>query len=286
MKKKLLQLAVALESATKAFKAEKDATKKKALEAAKKKALAEYNLVLDSVVESERKKESGEDESKEDEDEGEDGEEDPTDHMAALQQHVPQADGENDQQYQDRLAAIKTHATKAGAAPAGGSEDESEEEEDESEAFAGTPPKPGAVPGGAPQQQARHKETAAVRKFRKENPVLYGEIMTKARETVGAERSDFKTLKQRLDILESENRALRLDKTIAACDAMLKEAGIPADIMTAADLVKLDSGARKREVARLKLSMGRGQESESRYFGLPKATGSGTANFLENIDLG
>ena len=258
MKKELLKLAVALETATKAVKAEKDSKKRTALESDRKKAQAAFNALMVKVTEAEKVKEGEEEgEAKEaegEEEEGEDEGADPAAHMAALKAHVPQHDDENDQQYADRLTAIVGHAGAA-SAPAGepdGDEAEGEEEAEDGEGE-GLPPMP---PKKAEKsKESRHRESAAVRQFRKESPRLYAEVMTNMRETLGAERRDFKSVKTRLEALESENRSLRLERDLGVCEKMLTEAGIPHKYLAAGDLLKLDEAGRKREISRTKLIM-------------------------------
>ena len=235
------------------------------LEAARKKAQDEFNALVLKVNEAEKCQSEDENEAEgeaEDED-GEDEDADPAAHMAALKAHVPQGDGENDQQYSDRLTAIVGHAGKATAPAASGEEeDEAEDEGDLTITHKGDGDGDGPPPPekkGAPMQQrgkeARHRETAAVRAFRKENPRLYAEVMTNMRETLGAERKDFKSVKASLEALESENRALRLDRDLGICEKMLNEAGIPRQYLAAGDLLKLDEAGRKREITRTQAIM-------------------------------
>lgn len=247
MKKKLRQLAVALEGAKNAARAEKDEKKRTALQETAKKLQTQFTTLLVQAGKAEQAREA---EGREEEEEAEDeGEADPAAHMDAMKAHVPMQDGENDQQYTDRLNAIMGHAAGAAGAAKPGADGEAEGEEEEDES--GLPPKgKGAQEPGQESNRGRHRETAAVRAFRQESPNLYKELMTTMREAVSVERSDFKGLKQRVDSLERENRALRLDKDLGMCEALLTEAGIPRKYLTAGDLVKLDESARKREISR------------------------------------
>lgn len=273
MKKKLQKLALALETAAYKAKTEKDPQKKALAEAAKKKAQEEFNVALQAHVEAEKKREAegGEEET---EDEDEDADADPASAMNALKAHVPQHDGENDQQYADRLSAIQKHASGAGVSAAPGEGETEDETEDEDMP---TPPAAGAAPKVAGKESRRARESAVVAKFRKESPMLYRELMNQARETFGAERADFKTLKSRLDALESENRSLRLERDLGACERMITESGIPTEYLAAGDLIKLDESGRKREIARIKLVME--SAGGARVFSGERAASGGAEEF-------
>ena len=256
MKKKLLQLAVALETANSAARAAKNAEAKKPLVEAATKARQAFNAALEAERKETEKREAAGEEAEPETEEGDEAP-DPAAHMAALKAHVPQGETENDQQYSDRLDAITKHASAAGAAAEPDGDEAEGEEEAEGESF-------GAEPGKKPPMQqsaggvkglARHRESAIVSKFRKEQPRLYAEVMTTMRETVGAERHDFKAVKVRLSALESENRDLRLERDLGICTAMLTEANIPAGVMKPGELLKLDEADRKTTINRMRMLM-------------------------------
>lgn len=240
MKKKLQEAVKLLEKATAAVKAEKDAKKKAALEAEREKA----QLALTKLLEAEMKKDEEEEdeagshkEGEEDEEEDEDGEEDP---LAALKGHVPQSEGENDQQYADRLAAIMGHSAKGAKAEKAAAKENEDEDE-----------------GGKKEKKEakRHRESGLVRKFRTEQPRLFAEIMEGARATLNVERMDIKGLKETIKKQERELNGLRLERDLGICENMLKEAGIPAKYCSAGRLLKMEESDRKEEIARLLLIM-------------------------------
>lgn len=277
MKKNLREAVKLLESATAKWKAEKDAKKKATLEAERDKAQQAFMKLVEAEEKKEKAVKEGEEEA-----EGEDEEdEDTVDHAAALSAHVPQQDGENPQQYSDRLAAITAHAKAAGATAEPGEEDEDEDEG----GMPPMPPKGGAKPGAPKppmQQSARRHESADVKKFRESQPKLFAEVMTTLRENLGADRLDFKGLKKLVESQASELRSLRLSSDLAACQAMLKEAGIPSKYLTAGDLIKLDESARKRELAKITMIME--SAGVSRVFGGGNLGGGEDTGNFEGLD--
>ena len=163
--------------------------------------------------------------------------------MDLIKKLIPQNADESEADYGSRIDAIKGHFGKG---------------EVEAEAEGAFEPAMGAdeKPSDKPKMEAaRSRESASVSKFRKESPNLYRAMMASLRESLGAERLDFKGVKEDNAKLRTEVSGLRLERDLAEAERSLGEAGIPAQYLAPADLVRLEEGERARLIERTKMIM-------------------------------
>ena len=163
--------------------------------------------------------------------------------MDLIKKLIPQNADESEADYGSRIDAIKGHFGKG---------------EVEAEAEGAFEPAMGAdeKPSDKPKMEAaRSRESASVSKFRKESPNLYRAMMASLRESLGAERLDFKGVKEDNAKLRTEVSGLRLERDLAEAERSLGEAGIPAQYLAPADLVRLEEGERTRLIERTKMIM-------------------------------
>lgn len=161
------------------------------------------------------------------------------DKLAALKKLMPKNADESEDAYGARVAEVEALFGKE-------TEAEAEPKDDE----------PAVDELGKPKMEsARSRESASVSKFRKDSPNLYRAMMASMRESLGAERLDFKGVKEDNAKLRTEVSGLRLERDLAEAERSLNEAGIPAQYLAPADLVRLEEGERTRLIERTKMIM-------------------------------
>lgn len=161
--------------------------------------------------------------------------------MDLIKKLIPQNADESEADYSTRMDAIKGHFGKKEVEAEGAFEPAMDDKE---------------TPKAEPKQEsARSRESAQVATFRKESPNLYRTMMASLRESLGAERLDFKGVKEDNAKLRTEVSGLRLERDLAEAERTLSEAGIPAQYLAPADLVRLEEGERTRLIERTKMIM-------------------------------
>lgn len=227
------KLVLKLEESDKSVKAETNADKKKALIVEAGKVREELRILMEAEDEGAA---AGDDTGAAGAGHDGTGEDPAADKLAALKKLVPQNEGESEADYGKRCGELEALFGGKGEAEA------------EVEAEAENEAKPKLESG-------RMRESAVVADFRKKSPNQYRAIMAALRESLGAERLDFKGLKEDNRNLRTEVGNLRLERDLAEAERELTEAGIPAQYLAPADLVRLDESARKRTIERTKLMM-------------------------------
>lgn len=228
------KLVLKLEESDKSVKAETNADKKKALVEAAAKVREELRNLMEAETEGEV---AGDDTGA-----AGAGHDDAAADMDLIKKLVPQHENESEADYGSRIDAIKGHFGK---------------KDGEAEAEAITEPAMDASAAPAPkaQESGRMRESAVVADFRKKSPNQYRAMMAALRESLGAERLDFKGVKEDNQRLRTEVGNLRLERDLAEAERQLVEAGIPPQYLAPADLVRLDESARTRTIERTKLMM-------------------------------
>ncbi len=174
--------------------------------------------------------------------EGEDGSDGDDDAMDNLKKHMPMKDGEDEEAYKTRVKTAMGHAGKAGLAEEGEEAEEEETEEEEAEEGGFAPPK---------KESVKFRESAALKTFRKESPKLFAELTTNVRESLGAERKDFKALRESVNTLTVENKRLKLERNLGVIEKQLAEAGIPREFLAPGDLIRMSESQRKRQITQV-----------------------------------
>lgn len=223
------KLVTKLEESDKAIKAETDGAKKKTLATEADKLRVELQKLLVEDEAFPPKAEPGKDDA------GADHPDAAAD-LAMIKSLIPQNADEADEAYAERVKQVEALFGKKEAAPEAEMGHEPGDEKPKTES-------------------AKMRESAIVAKFRKESPNQYRAMMAALRESLGAERTDFKGLREDNQKLRAEVNSLRLERDLAEAERQLNEAGIPAQYLAPADLVRLDESARARIIERTKLIM-------------------------------
>lgn len=225
--KEVKRLVAKLEESDKAVKGESNAEKKKALIAEATKVREDLRKLMEAEDEAEVTVEKKEEEAEPVADDAKAAA------MDKLKSLVPKGADESEDDYSKRMGELEALFEK---------------KEETADADADDEKKPA-------QESSRMRESAAVSKFRKESPNQYRAMMASLRESLGAERVDFKGLREANTQLRQEVSSLRLERDLSEAERTLQEAGIPAQYLAPADLVRLDESARTRLIERTKMIM-------------------------------
>lgn len=268
--KEVKKLIAKLEESDKAVKAETNGAKKKELMSESAKLQEKLLKLMESEDEikkegEDEKKIEGEEPAADDDSAGADAT-DKADALAALKKHMAQNEDESEAEYSARVSQAFKHAEAAGMLDKKESEDEKKSEDE----------------AKLKQESNRMRESEAVAKFRKDSPVQYRSMMASLRESLGAERLDFKGLKEANVMLRQEVSNLRLERDLAEAERELNEAGIPPQYAAAAELIRLDESARKRYIERTKMIM---ESAGASHVWSGNGPG-GSKNMKESLDFG